>query len=576
MTTPLDNIRTFVQDIMQKWKVPGLSLAIVKDGEILTAEGFGLRNIEDSLPLDADTLLPIGSCTKAFTAMSVALQVDAGKLDWDKPVREVMTDYKLFDTFASERITPRDLLCHRSGLPRHELLWYGSNFSRKEVLRRLRFVEPNCDFRTKFQYQNMMYMTAGYLVGYVDNTHWEDVVQRQILDRLDMNNTNFSTKETQVSTNFAAPYSEKEDVVVKIPFFESDGANDSTGPAGNLISCANDMVKWLLLNLNKGQYNGEQVISEASLKQMHTPQMVQDDSTLQQVMGLKLPSYGLGWFIGTFNGETLIQHGGNINGFSALTSFLPEHNVGITVLVNLDHSFVPSIVSYSIYQQLLGLPAYDWDVHYRKISDEFKAAQKQGRSRSASDRVEGTQPSHALDAYVGDYEHAGYGVLSFRKDGDKLICKMNDKLTFAVTNYHYDVFELYLEDFDLTLKATFYTDIKGNISGLSIQLDGNVPEIQFKRLPPKVDQALVSAAEGVYEWAAMNVVITILRKGEEELVMQLAGQQDRTLVPYQGTEFLVKDLTGYSVDFKREADGNVNGAVLVQPGMAVNLTKRAS
>lgn len=573
MTTPLDTLRTFITDTMQQWQIPGLALAIVKDGQVLTAEGFGLRKVDGDQPVTADTLFPIASCSKAFTATSVALQVEAGKLEWDKPVREYMPDFKLFDPVATERITPRDLLCHRSGLPRHDLLWYGSNFGRKDVLRRLRYVEPSRDFRTKFQYQNMMYMTAGYLAGFLDGVSWETFTQGALLDKLGMHRTNFSTKYTQTTDDFATPHRKKDEKAYAIPYFESDGENDSTGPAGNIISTATDMAQWLLFNLNGGKVNGEQIVSEGNLQQLHSPHVVLDDLMLQKYTGLKLPSYGLGWFIGMFQGEVMIQHGGNIDGFSSLTSFLPEHNIGVSVIVNQDHVNVPAIVSYTAYQLLLGLADYDWNAHYRKFRDELEAAEKQGQSRSDTERKQGTQPSHALEAYVGDYEHPGYGVLHFQKAGDTLKASLNDKFHMLVNHYHYDLFELTYEPIDFHVKATFGTDLKGNIDQVTVQLEPNVPDLIFKRLPPKLDVELAKAAAGVYEW--LDTAITVQLRNDAELTLLLSGQPERVLVPYQGNEFLLKDLTGFSIDFKREADGSVNEAILVQPGMAATLKRRS-
>jgi CubicO group peptidase (beta-lactamase class C family) len=559
---------------MQHWKIAGLSLAIVKDGEVLTAEGFGLRNVEHNLPVTADTLFPIASCTKAFTATSVGLQVDAGKLEWDKPVRAFMPEFKLADTVATERITPRDLLCHRSGLPRHDLLWYASNFDRKEVLKRVRYVEPSRDFRTKFQYQNIMYMTAGYLAGHVDGVSWETFTKRALLDKLGMTSTNFSTKQTQATVDYATPYRRKEDEIQAIPFFENDGEKDSTGPAGNIVSTANDMTKWLLFNINGGKVNGEQIISEGNLKQIHAPHIPVDDAIFQKLLGLKLPSYGLGWFTGTFGGEVLIEHGGNIDGFSSLTSFLPERNIGVTVIVNQDHSFVPYIVSYMTYQLLMGITDQDWSAHYQSFYDEMQAAEKQGLAKSDADRKQGTQPSHPLEAYVGDYEHAGYGIISVRKDGDTLKVSLNNKWQVTVEHYHYDIFDLYYEPLDLHVKASFFTDLKGNIDQVTVQLEPNVADLHFKRLPPKADKALAEAAAGVYEW--METAITVQLRNESELVLLLSGQPERVLVPYQGTEFLLKDLSGFSIEFKREADGSVKEALLVQPGMAATLKKRGN
>jgi CubicO group peptidase (beta-lactamase class C family) len=581
-TTPGDtlaDIRAFVRETMDKWKVPGLALGIAKDGEVLLSEGFGLRNVENALPVTANTLFPIASCTKAFTALSVALMVESGKLEWDKPVRDYMPDFKLADPVVSERITPRDLLCHRSGLPRHDLLWYGSRFSRQEVLRRVRFVEPSRDFRAKLQYQNIMYMAAGAMVGHLAGSSWEAYVKQHVFDRLGMVQSNFSTKETQATANYATPYREKDDQMVAVPFFENDGEHDSTGPAGNIISCADDMVKWVRLNLNRGKHGDVQIISEGNLAQLHLPHVVLDDPGLMQYTGLKLGSYGLGWFIGAFNGEVMIQHGGNIDGFSSLTSILPEHHVGVVVLVNQEASFVPAIVSYTVYQKLLGLRDHDWNAHYREIYDENKKAEKQGKSKSAADRQPNTQPSHPIEAYLGEYEHPGYGVIALRQDGDRLVGALNDKMHFTVTHYHYDIFEFHNEPLDLRVKATFLTDLKGNIGKLTAQLEPAVGELVFTRLPDTrlADRDFLSQFVGTYEW--MSLMMTVMLKGDKALVIIIPGQVERALIPYRGTEFLLSGLTGVSVEFKPGEDGaagSFHEAWLNQPEASITFKRRES
>ena len=177
-------LKKFFEKTLELWHVPGLALAVLKDGEVILCEGYGLRQIGNSAPITSETLFPIASCTKAFTAMSLGLLVDAGKLDWDTPVKHYLPAFQMWDPFATERLTPRDLLAHRSGLPGHDMMWYASNFDRREILARLRYLEPTCDLRSTFQYQNLMYSVAGVLVEEITGSSWEDFVQAQIFDCL--------------------------------------------------------------------------------------------------------------------------------------------------------------------------------------------------------------------------------------------------------------------------------------------------------------------------------------------------------------------------------------------------------
>jgi len=324
----------FVEKAMKGWKVPGLAISIVKDGKVVFAEGFGFCDVKKGLKVTPQTLFAIGSSSKAFTATAMGILVDECKLDWDNPVREYLPSFKLKDLFAAERMTHRDLVCHRSGLPRHDAIWYGASANRKELFNRLAYLEPSKDFRTIFQYQNLMFMTAGYLVGQIAGKTWEKFVQERILNPLGMNDGNFSVEDSKKAPDFALPYMEKKDKVIEIPFRNID----AVGPAGSINSNVMDMAKWVLLNLNKGKHGEKQIISEASLKQIHSPQMVMGEMFpgFEKYNELFYDNYGMGWMITFYKGHLLLHHGGGIDGFTALVSFMPRDNMGIVVLTILN------------------------------------------------------------------------------------------------------------------------------------------------------------------------------------------------------------------------------------------------
>jgi CubicO group peptidase (beta-lactamase class C family) len=260
----------FVNKQMDEWKVPGLAICILKDGKLIFSEGFGFRDIEKELPVTSNTLFAIGSCTKAFTATAMGILVDEGKLDWDTPVQTYLPQFRLDDTFASERMTPRDLVCHRSGLPRHDMVWYNSEASREELLNRLQYLKPSKDFRTTYQYQNLMFLTAGYMVGKITGTGWEKFIRTRLFDPLGMTDSNLSVELSKNSSDFAFPYIKKNGASIKIPFRNID----TMGPAGSINSSVTDMANWLLLNLSKGKIGDQQIISENSLLEIHSPQMI--------------------------------------------------------------------------------------------------------------------------------------------------------------------------------------------------------------------------------------------------------------------------------------------------------------
>jgi CubicO group peptidase (beta-lactamase class C family) len=466
---------------MEEWKVPGLGISIVKDGKVIFSKGFGFRDVKKGLKVTPKTLFAIGSCTKAFTTVAMGILVDEGKLDWNKPVREYLPSFKLKDTFATERMTPLDLVCHRSGLPRHDLMWYGSAANRQEIFDRLQYLEPSKDFRTTFQYQNLMFMTAGYMVGKVAGTTWEKFTQDRIFGPLGMDDCNFSVEDSKKAPDFALPYTEKDDKVIEIPFRNID----TVGPAGSINSDVTDMAKWLLLNLNKGKFGEKQIISEKSLKEIHSPQMISSKSYVYDEVFYS--TYGMGWGITSYRGHLMLSHGGGIDGFTARVTFMPRDNIGMVILTNMGGTPVPGIVAYNAYDRLLGLDQIPWNKRVREQRDKAKERAEKAKKEKDKDRKLNTKPSHTLEDYVGDYEHPGYGILAIKKEGDRLKCVLNS-FSFDMKHYHYDIFEISNEFFDTTEKIAFFTDNKGNISSLSVNLEDRVDPVIFIKVPEEDEQ----------------------------------------------------------------------------------------
>ncbi|HEY9669754.1 MAG TPA: serine hydrolase, partial [Coleofasciculaceae cyanobacterium] len=450
-------LREFIVNTMQEWNVPGLAIAIVKDNEIIFSEGFGLRSIEQGLEVTPKTLFAIGSCTKAFTTMAMSILVERGKLDWDKPVRYYLPTFKLYDSYATEHITPRDLVTHRSGLPRHDLLWYGTPFTRQEMVERLQYLEPNHELRTVFQYQNLMYMTAGYLVGQIAGSSWECFVQQEIFNPLAMEQSNFSVVQSQDTDDFALPYQEKDNEVKQLSFRNID----AVGPAGCINSNITDMAKWLLLHLNQGKHGEQPIISPASLSQMHIPQIVMPQPL--EYPEILHSSYGLGWGITAYRGHNRVEHGGSIDGFSALTTLLPQDNIGLVILTNMNGTPLPSIVASHVCDRLLGLDEVPWHERIKGRVDQAKQASEKTQEKFSLERKSGTQPSHSLEDFTGDFEHPAYGIFSVKLQGENLTGTYYS-LVFELHHYHYDIFELQSEDIELPGLISFYTDTKGDIN----------------------------------------------------------------------------------------------------------------
>ncbi len=566
----LQGLDEFVQTLMEDWKVPGLALAIAKDGEIVHSKGYGMRDMEEGKPVTPDTLFPIASATKAFTTMSLAVLADDGKLDWDTPVREYLPSFRLYDQFASERMTPRDLVTHRSGLPRHDLMWYRTDATRKAIFDRLRYLEPNTDFRTFAQYQNLMYMTAGYLAGELSGRSWEDLVQERIFLPLGMDTSLFSYRQMRQTTDHALPYKKdkEQDATVRIPYYQmsddADADDDPIGPAGSIKSSLADMSRWLLLHLNGGKHGDVQVVSEGQLKQMHAPQMVFPQ------FGSKHPetphvSYGMGWFVEPYRGYNNIHHGGNIDGFTTLATFMPEKGLGAVILMNMNGSPVREILAHNIFDRLLGLDQVDWNARAHEDQDELEAAEERGKAKTEERRVPDTHPSHELDAYTGEFENPGYGRLRLERDGEALKGYYNT-LTFDVTHYHYDIFEFYYEPFEVKLKGTFGSNVKGDIEALSIPLEPSVKDIVFTRVPSSemMEPAFLERFVGEYDLMGRSLAVAL--KGDGSLLVSIPGQPDLEFEPYKGTEFVAKNLSELSIEFVVDEAGKVTEATIITMG----------
>lgn len=561
------HLRAFIDSTMKSWKVPGLAMAIVKDGEVAFSEGFGYRNVESKLPVTPNTLFAIGSSSKAFTAASLGILVDDGKIDWDKPVRDYLPTFKLHDNFASERMTPRDLVTHRSGLPRHDLMWYGAAFTRKEMVDRLQYLEPSKDFRTTYQYQNLMYLTAGYLVEQVSGMSWEDFVRTRIFAPLGMSASNFSVIASQKADDFALPYAEEKESIKLIPFRNID----AIGPAGSINSNLTDMVKWVKLNLNNGKTPGTepvevpapQIISEAMLTQQHTPYMMMSEPI--KYTEVSHTNYGLGWFISQYRGHKRVSHGGNIDGFSALVSLMPQDNFGIVVLTNRNGNPMPNIAAARATDLLLQLEPVDWHARIKAEVAKAKEAEKQKSDAEAAERKPNTKPSHALVDYAGEFEHPGYGVVTVKLEGKALKSRFNS-FNMAMEHWHYDVFRAVVEDDpDQKFLFTFYSNDKGDIDRLEVPMDLNVKPIVFTRKAgaEMSDPKFLAQFVGEYDLNGQNVAVAI--KGENMLTVTVPGQPTYELEPYKGTEFKLKGLTGFSLRFTLDAKKRASEAVFLQP-----------
>lgn len=551
----------FVDSAMASWKVAGLGLGIVVDGEVVYARGHGLRDQERKLPATSKTLFAIGSSSKAFTTFALGSLVDQGKLEWDKPLLSYMPDFRLYDASATLRITPRDLVTHRSGLPRHDLVWYNNTSStRDEVVRRLAFLPPNKDLREVFQYNNLMFLTAGVLAGRLMNSSWEDAIRRLVFEPVGMAGSNFSVAESQRSGDFSYGYRVDKDTIRSMPFRNID----LVGPAGSINSNVDDMLRWVSMHLAGGVVQGKPLLSRATLTDMYAPHMSIGGSPGDRDLGAQ--NYGLGWFLVSYRGQFVAHHGGNIDGFSAMVALLPQRNIGMVILSNQNSSALPGLLRNHAIDRLLALSPRDWNGEALANASRGRAVAEAAAQKKESLRVPGTRPSHAPAAYAAEYAHPGYGVLSIAPQGERLVATYN-AISTTLEHWHYDVFNGLRNPADPTfadMKYNFRGNLKGDIESVVVAFEPNVEPLVFLRQPDRrlTDAAYLERFVGSYASASDSASIRI--QGTS-LVLGRRGQPVITLIPDRGAEFNLKGLAGYSIEFVDDPRGAVTEMRSKQP-----------
>ena len=477
---------------MAEWKVPGLGVAIVEDGKTVFARGYGWRNVEQQLPVTPDTLFAIGSNTKSFTATLLAMYVDEGALAWDTPIRTVLPEFSLHDPVATGQMTAVDLLSHRSGLPRHDLFWYATGKSRTELIAGLHHLEPSASFRSKYQYQNLMFLTAGVVAERIGGKSWEELVEERVFRPLGMERANFSVDRMQQDDDFSYGYGAEQEIervrrVRRVPFRNID----AIGPAGSINTSARELARYVQFHLAYGKVGDTQLLKEDSARLMQLPQMVMTgplQERLQNGPEISDPTYGLGLMVGGYRGRKHVSHGGGIDGFISAMEWLPDEQIGVIALSNTSHTgTVPVLVVRNAFDRMLGLEPIDWAARARKREAEAKAKVEEAKKADLAAAAPDTSPSHPLADYAGDYEHPGYGKASVRVHEDGLILEVVG-IEFPLKHYHYDLF---IVPYDLPpsaaaagfggVKVRFDYDDAGAINVVSVPLEPAISPIRFVR-----------------------------------------------------------------------------------------------
>jgi CubicO group peptidase (beta-lactamase class C family) len=470
---------------LKDFNVPGMSIAIVKDGELIMSAGYGVKSTQTKAAVDANTQFAIASNSKSFTAAALAILVDQGKLSWDDPVRKYLPYFEMYDPYVSHQMTVRDLLCHRSGLDTFsgDLIWYGSTYSREEIIRRAKHLEPSFGFRAGYGYSNIHFIAAGEVVEAITGQTWDAFIQQNIFDPLGMVQANTSITKFTATSNMAMPHNE-----VKGSNTPIDWVNwDNVGPAGSINASAAEMSKWLLLQLGKGILGGRTFWSEARSNEMWENNTAKPVSKWQRehMPSRHFNGYGLGWELMEYAGRKIVSHGGGYDGMISKTVLVPEEQLAFVILTNNINS-VPSMLTYEILDHFLQ-PAHqeDWYQLFLKLRKEDLLDQEKAKEQERATRIPNTKPTSALSNYVGTYTSEMYGdVVIELSPASTLSIDFKPTPLFKgnLSHWHLDTFELQWQT-QMMLppgRVTFVLDKDGQVTEMKIDVVN--PDFDFSEL----------------------------------------------------------------------------------------------
>lgn len=458
----------YIQDALTKFQGVGLAIAVVKNDSIVYAKGFGPKRLGNPAPVTPRTLFAVGSTTKAFTTAALGMLVDEGRFGWDTRVTDVIKGFELFDPAVTRELTIRDLVTHRSGLSRGDLLWMGSNYSRAEVIRRVRFHKPTWSPRTTFGYQNIMYLTAGETIPATTGRSWDDFIKERIFQPLGMTNSNTTTRGLDKLPDVATPHTTIAGKLTAIDYRQID----NIGPAGSINSNVLDMAQWIRFHLNGGKVNGRGLLAPATHAEMFTMQMPIPPGGPMELLypGANFLGYGLGWFLFDHAGRKVVEHSGGIDGMTTELVMVPSEKLGVIVLTNSGSSFVAFPVARGVINKFLGVTADPVAAMLPMVAMAATAGARLEDSIVKA-RATGKGPSHDLAAYVGTYDNPMFGPARVAVDSGRLLLSIDaQSAAVDLEHWHYDVFRAASRDRRLGKAwATFRLAPNGGVEGLTVE-----------------------------------------------------------------------------------------------------------
>lgn len=470
---PLRGLDAYVERAMREWEVPGLALAVVRNDSVVFARGYGVRELGRPERVDEHTLFAVASTTKAMTAAALGMLVDERRLRWDDPAARHLPALQLHDPYVTRELTVRDLLAHRSGLPRGDLLWWASPYDRAEVLQRVRHLRPASSFRASYGYQNIMYLAAGELLASAAGRSWDDFMAERLFRPLGMTRSNTSVTRLAGVENVATPHARVEGRMQPVAW----RSFDNVGAAGAVNSSAHDMAQWIRLNLSRGTYAGRRLLSEAVIREMQTPQTVIRADTLAERLypEVNFRAYGLGWSLQDYRGRKMVHHGGALDGMRTHVAMLPAENLGVVVIANAAPTNLHLALAYRVLDAYLDGPRRDWSRDLLVVSQRQRAEAEQRSAEREAARAVDTRPSLPLERYAGVYADSLYGEMQLAQEDGRLVLRFGPSYVGDLEHWHYDTFRVTWRDRAMgRAMATFVLNARGEVRSLALEDFGDL------------------------------------------------------------------------------------------------------
>ena len=468
---------------MKTFAVPGMGIAVVKDGKVVLAKGYGVRKLGEPAPVDAQTLFGIASNTKAFTATALGLLVEEGKIAWDAPVTRYLPWFQMWDPYVTREMTVRDLLVHRSGLGLGAgdlLIFPESIYSRRQILERLRFVKPATSFRGAYAYDNILYLAAGEVIEAVSGRTWEDFISERILKKAGMAWSRPRHSADAAGMNLAIPHAPLETGLAPLPPDENDNMN----PAGGILSCAEDMAKWILVHLGEGKLaDGTRLFAERTERELTapvTPIGIVPPPAELAAQRMNFRGYALGFNVNDYRGRKMVSHTGGLSGYVSRLVMVPELEFGIVVLTNQESNEAYNSVIYAVLDHAMGVPATDWAQAYLKVRERGNTGTAEALKKAAAKRDAAARPSLPLADYAGTYEDAWYGPISIAFEGGKLVMSFTKTPGMVGDMEHWSRETFVVRWRDRELRADAYVTF-------TLDPDGAIVEARMKAFSPDTD-----------------------------------------------------------------------------------------